>query len=235
MTMSMTPARAAGRGMSWAVCAAVGALALASPAAATTLSGNLTADDSFAVFLSASPTALGTELTSGASWGGVFSLPATALTAGKTYYLQIEAFDGPAPGAFIGTFGLSDANFEFANGSQSLNTDTSGWAGGFNDSTTGSVQPWVEPTGGVAAYGPNGIGPWGGHGGIDGWAYWIWPNDANSGGTNSCGSCTVDFMTTITPLTSGGVPEPSSWAVMVLGAAGLGAALRRRRQSLAAG
>lgn len=63
----------------------------------------------------------------------------------------------------------------------------------------------------------------------------------NEGGTGSGGSvgADIDALGAIStrPFTppTGGVPEPSTWAMMLLGFAGLGAALRRARRGAAAG
>lgn len=209
------------------------AFAMAGPAAATTVSGNLTADDAFQAFLSTKANVLGTEVASGNFWGSTFTLPATALTPGKTYYLQIEANDGGPPGAFIGSFSLSDANFQFGNGGQTLDTDTVNWMGGFNSSQNSLPQTWVQPTGAVVSDGANGVGPWGFHSAIDSSAEWIWPADSQSGGTSACAGCVVDFMTTITSNVTG-VPEPGAWALLLVGVLGVGAAMRTRRTTVLA-
>lgn len=231
MVGNLSHGRPARSGWRLALLAPIAALAIAGPAAATTLSGDLTADNAFEAFLSTSPGTLGTAVASGNSWGNTYTLPATTLTPGKTYYLQIEAVDGGPPGAFIGSFSLSDTDFQFANGGQTLDTDTVNWTGGFNDSQTNLPQSWIQPTGGVVSDGSNGVGPWGYNSGIDSAAEWIWPADSQSGGTNACGNCTVDFMTTITSNVTGGVPEPAEWALMLVGVLGVGAAMRRRRTS----
>jgi PEP-CTERM motif len=71
-------------------------------------------------------------------------------------------------------------------------------------------QPWVPATGGpiVAAYG------WGNVVGTASWADSV-------GGLNTCGNCTADFTVAITSAV-GAVPEPSTWAMMILGFAGIG-------------
>jgi hypothetical protein len=83
------------------------------------------------------------------------SHPATALTPGVTNYLHIEAINYGVVGGFIGDFTLSDTGFQFANGSQTLVTETTHWSGIYNDSNSNpnAQQSWVLPTGGVAISG----------------------------------------------------------------------------------
>ena len=216
---------------------------LASPLAAmraqaTTLSGTLTADNAFNAYLSASASTLGTLIATGSDWGKSFSFTNLPLAAGQSYFLNIEAYNagggGVNPGAFIGTFTLSDTGFHFANGTLKLETGGTGWTGGFNAS--GSVpNAWSQPTGSVVALGPNGSSPWHTRPGIDAGAQWIWPGDAQSspqtptvwGG--ECANCVVDFQTRILASASASVPvpEPASFAVFAVALAGLAAAMRR--------
>src|SRR5437764_6067297 len=117
--------------------AAATAIALAAwcapDAQATTLSGNMTVDNFFFAFISTSDATLGTQVASGNNWPTTVGIPATTLTPGVTNYLHIEAINQTGPAMFIGDFSLSDTGFTFANGTQSLSTDTTDWRGGFND------------------------------------------------------------------------------------------------------
>jgi hypothetical protein len=213
---------------------AVGAVFLAvQTGGATTLTGNLTADNAFFAYISTSNSTLGTLVASGNDWGTTFSIDPTTLTPGVTYYLHIEAINYGGPGAVLGEFSLSDSDFYFANGSQTLLTDTTDWSGGFNDdnSDPNSSQPWVTPTGAVTSFGENGVGPWGTRPGISGSADWIWPSDPTSygcgtGGYPTNGDCTVDISTTIYSTVSE-VPEPSTVSLFMVG--GLALLVARQR------
>ncbi len=198
-------------------------------AKASTISGNLTADNAFFAYISTSNSVRGTLVASGNDWGTTFSFSNFALTAGQTYYLQIEAINYGGPGAIIGDFSLSDTGFQFANGSQNLLTNTANWLASYNDSNAdpNSEQPWVTPTGGLTSEGANGVGPWGTRSGISGSALWI---DGATNGLSACQNCTVDFSTTITSNSSGStVPEPATFGYLASVLAGLCLTRMRRK------
>jgi hypothetical protein len=208
-------------------------MAAAQPARADSgLSGTATADDDFFAWVSTNPGTLGTAVGSGSNWGTSYPVSLSTLAPG-TYYLQIEAIDQyGAPGGFSGVFNLSGDGL-FANGTPTLTTDASNlayWLGSYNNSNSSdAIQTWVVPTGSVvqATY------PWGN---IAGTPSWIWPSDPSSSppAGGQCPFCTVDFMATFTVgQPESGVPEPSTWAMMLLGLLGVGGALRRRRRQLA--
>ena len=97
---------------------------------ASTMSGNLTADNAFYAYISDSDSTLGTLLASGNNWPSTFSFSGVTLAPG-TSYLHVEAINYGGPGAFIGQFTLSDNGYQFANGTQTLLTGTSDWAGSY--------------------------------------------------------------------------------------------------------
>ena len=158
------------------------------------------------------------------------------LTAGDTYYLQVVVTNsGDNVAGLLGQFTLSDSQFRFANGSQSLLTNTTNWAadlavaGLWAAPADPAISPIPQDGGnnqpGTVHYDVNG-GP---VSNIDPNADWIWAAGGWAGSTiGNCGAtapCTVDFMTTITPTAP--VPEPSSPLLLAAGLVGL-AALGRR-------
>jgi hypothetical protein len=191
-------------------------LAVAMVASATTLSGDLTADNGFVLYLSTSPTVTGTLVTSGAAWWDTFSFSGVDLTPGTTYYLQIYGFNTDGPGSILGSFNLSDSSFQFASGTQSLITDTTDWT--YSD-TGFDLAPLHAPT----SYGVNGVGPWGPFfPAIDPNAQWIWNSNEYA--------FAEFFVTTITPLT-GAIPEPTSMGLLGGGLVALGLLARRKRST----
>ena len=206
---------------------ALASISAVNSAKATNISGNLTADNAFFAYISTNDAVLGTLVAQGNSWPTTFSFSGATLTPGVTNYLHIEAINYGGPGAFIGQFTLSDAGFQFANGSQSLLTGTTNWAGIYNnDNSSVTAQPWVMPTAGVVSFGANGVGPWGTKTGISSSALWIWPNDASSlPGVAACEFCTVDFSTPIIST----IPEPATLLMLGSGIIGLAGLFRRKR------
>lgn len=173
-------------------------------ASATTLSGNLTTDDAFTAYLSTDDSVAGTPLVSGSFWPSVFSFSAI-LIPGSTYYLHIAAKDifGP-PSAFLGSFSLSDADFTFANGTQSLVSSSTDW----EVNGTGFGPAYNTPYDG---FGTNGSGlSYPTLSGIALDARWIWTGPYGTVGE-------AYFTTTITA-----VPEPETYAMLLAGLGLLG-------------
>ena len=201
------------------IAAAVG-LALAANANATNLSGSLTADNEFNVYLSTSNDTLGTLLTSGNNWGTTYSFSDISLTSGQNYFLHVVAYnwdyesDGYYINAgFLGSFALIGPEFVFANGTQSLVSNTSDWT------VSASAGTWAAPTETPVYNGSNGSQPWGYRSGIDGEAQWIWH-----------GSTATKVALFSTPILAA-VPEPSSYALFLVGMGVLGVAARRSRKA----
>jgi hypothetical protein len=150
--------------------------------------------------------------------GTTFNFTSNPL-ANQTYYLNIEAINYGGPGGFIGSFTLTGPNFQFANGGQTLSTDTTNWSGTYNNGNSDPTasQSWVTPTGGVAQM----TYPWGTPNVIASGALWIWPSDSSSAGL-SCDYCTVDLQTVITYTGVSATPLPSTWLMLLSGFVGLG-------------
>jgi hypothetical protein len=204
--------------------AAVILIGVAGAAGATTLSGAMTADNVDYAWLGTSPNALGSPVASHGDWTSSSPVGPASLTPGVTNYLNIEAINQGGPGGLSFVLNLSDTGFHFANGRQTLTTDPANlpyFTATYNNANgSATSQPWVPATGPaiVASY------PWGNVVGTANWADSI-------GGLNVCGYCTVDF--TVPILSS--APEPATWALMLMGFGGLGAAMRGHRRAALAG
>jgi len=182
---------------------------LASASIGTILSGNLTVDNSFNAYLSTSDSTLGTLIGSGNAWEQSYSV-SSLLTPNVTEYLHVVATNVGGPGAFIGSFSLSNSKFAFANGTQTLLTNTSDW----KLSSTGFGLNYTTPI----SDGSNGVGPWGYHASINSSAQWL---DYQAGNT------TAYFSTTISTVAA--VPEPETYAMLLAGLGLIGAAVKRRK------
>lgn len=159
----------------WTIC-----VTWSAGAGAATLTGSLTADDAFVVYISKSSSDPGRLIAQGNDWAITYSLPSLSLPPG-TYYLNIEVTNYGGPGGLIGDFTV---------GGRHILTDTTDWF-----ATRGFPRTGAPATGRVISQGLNGVAPWGRHPGISSSARWI---DAALGGLSSCGVCTVEFSAKIT-------------------------------------
>lgn len=190
--------------------------------AATTLTGNMAADNAFYAFLGTDANALGTQVASGDNWRVASALTSTALTPGVTNFLNIEAINYGVYGGISFILNLTGTGFHFANGKQTISSDPAdlgALTGSYNNSNNSiAEQPWVAATGAVTtdtAY------SWGNTVGTSHWA------DAAINGLNSCQNCTVDF--TVPILADAAVPESATWAMMLVGLGLIGFAIRRHQ------
>lgn len=138
-----------------------------SSAVATILSATVTADDDYDAYIALSDSETGTLFLKNV---GIWNSPESGqveLTAGVVNYLHIVARDlfGP-PSSLIGTFTLSDTDFVFPNGSQTISTNPVHWKMGRVGFGSG-----YEP---ITDIGPNGNSPWGTMAGIAANARYIW-------------------------------------------------------------
>lgn len=202
--------------------AALIALALMPAAQATLLTGTMTADNLYTVYISTDDSIDGSAFGSNSHWP-TDSTHSTTLSAGVTHYLHVFAQDTGGPQMFIGEFSLSDSLYAFANGTQSLLTNTTDWQGnatGFGNADTG-----------ITDLGGDGTGPWGWRPSIDDAARYIWTTELASCPVynNECAyfSTRIDYLGNGTP----SVPEPATGAL--LGIAIVSFALTRRRKAAA--
>lgn len=138
-----------------------------------TLSGTFTADNELTVYVSTSDNAEGTAFGSGNNWGSTYS-GSTNLAAAQKYYIHVKATDWGGPEFFAGKFNLT-GGFQFANGTQSLNTNAADWkvsSTGWNNYTTPQVVGQAGQQHSIWGNGVNTLAP----------AYLIWSGNWNTGG-----------------------------------------------------
>ncbi|QTN38522.1 HYR domain-containing protein [Cryomorphaceae bacterium] len=164
---------------------------VSNPANAGVLTGTLSADNGFFAYISTDDNVAGTLISQGNSWPTAFTLNPANLTPGQQYYLHVQAYDQGGPEFFGGTFQVSGA-FEFANGSQTIGTNTTDWQVGLNGWNNYGTPLFISVNGSSPIWGTSTL-PLG-------------PCDLIWGGTfNTSGSETRYFTTPINPVSSTGV------------------------------
>jgi len=164
-------------------------LTLVSIGYATTLKITLTVDNEYWVYISTNDSEEGTFIGWDNGWGTTETYYYN-LTPGKTYYIHVKGVDWWSYEGFLGEFNLSDSQFQFENGAQSLVTNPNYW----RVSNISFGGPYTTPV----SRGYNGVSPWGVFPGISASAQWIW-HPSDPGGYYSAGS-TAYFSTTIYPV-----------------------------------
>jgi hypothetical protein len=185
------------------MCGAAVLVSAASVANATTLDLTITTDNAFSVYLSTSPTALGTLIGSGPAAGNDWQTPVTlsaTLAPNETYFIEIIGTNwntttgypqyGPGtspsgnnPNALLGSFSLVGGGYVFSsNLSTTLLTNTATFSGVGASNNTSWTDPIGSPTQSYGTNGGNNI--WtSAHGGpiagISTSAQWIWSDPDN--------------------------------------------------------
>ena len=136
---------------------------------ASTLSGELTVDNSETVYISTSDSVAGAEIVAGASWPVTESFSGIELVAGQDYFLHVHGVDAGFVAGFLGEFSIEGIDHLFANGATTIATNDTDWL----VSTSG----WGDYVG-ASSLGVNGIAPWGPFPSIDASAQWLWSTDA---------------------------------------------------------
>ncbi|MGD0959216.1 MAG: PEP-CTERM sorting domain-containing protein [Methylomonas sp.] len=218
-------------------------LIYASASSATTLTSQVNVDNGFKEYLSSSPTDLtnATLVQSGSNWT-VTDSNNTATLSGSTEYLIIEALNWGGIGGLLGSFSLSNSNYEFANGTQSLVTGAADWTVAMIESSTDTYTNNISGTySNATVEGINGVGPWGYESGVSSQASWI--SDATDGyglQSNNCAGyssgCTVDVFETAIYSTASitqndaitaSVPEPETLTMFAIGLLGIAATRKK--------
>lgn len=140
---------------------------VASVSQATDLTANMTVDDAFEMYVSTSDCDIGKLVCSSKSWYTATPCAIT-LTPDVPNYIHVVGRDVyTVIAGFLGDFKLSDDDFAFSNGTQSLLTNTTDWQV--------YIDGFCGTSGTITSQGVNGSAPWGGPiQSIDPAALWIW-------------------------------------------------------------
>lgn len=190
---------------------------------ATTLSGTLSVDNLFAAYISSDDSVLGTPIASGTDWTKAVSFAGVALAPGLTHYLHVVGTNAGEVQMFVGKFTLSDANFQFANGTQTLLTDALHWKADPFNKPGGPLPPAGTPV----SFGFNNVccTAWGGFDGLNG-AQFIWANSPE---------WQAYFSAAITPVAPIETPLPAALPLLGSILAGSGLIMWRRKRRAAGG
>lgn len=197
---------------------ALASIMVSSIASASVLNARVHADNFFTAYISTSDAVDGAAFLRGDVWEQAYA-GTTNLMAGQDYYLHIAVTDTWGVAGLLGQFSLIDSTHQFANGEQTLLTNTLNWTGnnsGFNGSYVA-----------LGDYGSNGTGgnSWSVRDGMASNAQWIW---AGSSEWNDNAYFTTKISAIEAPAD---VPEPGSLALMGLGLAGFAVFNGRRRKA----
>ena len=177
------------------------------------LSGYQTADNGLFTYISTDDSVRGTLVAQTNDWHNTASFANAVLVPGVTNYLHIEIIDYGGPGGLIGTYTLTGTGVAFANGTQTLSTNTADWKSVVQSlNGTFAEQPWATPTNTPMSVGVNGASPWGTRVNIASTANWIddpaTGTAASQGATLNNGFYTVDFSVPINVTYANGAPHP---------------------------
>ncbi|MBV8408026.1 MAG: VCBS domain-containing protein, partial [Alphaproteobacteria bacterium] len=157
------------------------------------LSGTLTVDNAFELYISTDDHTLGRLIATGTSWPSPVTLSPTLLTPGVTNYLHVVAHNQGGPGGLLGDFQLAGSGFTFADGTTDEPTNAADW----KLSLTGFGTDYVTP----ADEGANGVAPWGTFTSISSASHWLWDHvsqatsDTNTEYFSTAIQPTVPFLT----------------------------------------